>query len=117
LIYHALNRANARLTIFADEGDYLDFERIPAEAIALQKMRLLGYCLMPNHFHLLLWPHVDCDLARFMRRLTRTHAQRWHAHRHSAGSRHPRQGRFMPFTVQGDEQLYTVCCDVGLPHE
>ncbi len=109
LIYHALNRANARLTIFADEGDYLAFERILAEAVARQQMRLLGYCLMPNHFHLLLWPRGDGDLSRFMRWLTLTHTQRWHAHRHSAGSGHLYQGRFKSFPVQGDAYFYTVC--------
>ncbi len=109
LIYHALNRANARLTIFDDEGDYLAFECILAEAVALHKMRLLGYCLMPNHFHLLLWPHGDGDLSRFMRWLTLTHTQRWHAHRRSAGSGHLYKGRFKSFPVQGDEHFYTVC--------
>ncbi len=109
LIYHALNRANARLAIFDDDGDYLAFERILAEAVALHRMRLLGYCLMPNHFHILIWHHGDGDLSRFMRWLTLTHTQRWRAYRHSAGSGHLYQGRFKSFPVQGDEHFYTVC--------
>src|SRR4051812_38924656 len=88
LIYHALNRANARLDIFADDDDYDAFARVLTEAVARHRMRLLAYCLMPNHFHLLLWPLQDGDLSRFMRWLTLTHTQRWHAHRHSAGSGH-----------------------------
>jgi putative transposase len=51
LVYHTLNRANARLTIFEDEGDYTTFERILAEAVTRYGMRLLAYCLMPNDFH------------------------------------------------------------------
>ncbi len=66
LIYHALNRANARLAIFDNDDDYAAFERVLQQAIARFDMRLLAYCLMPNHFHLLLWPREDGDLSTFM---------------------------------------------------
>src|SRR5438094_624939 len=66
LVYHMLNRANARLTIFEDDGDFAAFERILAEAVTRYAMRLLAYCLMPNHFHLLLWPRGDADLSHFL---------------------------------------------------
>jgi putative transposase len=66
LVYHTLNRANARLTIFEDLGDFTAFERILAEAATRYVMWLLAYCLMPNHFHLLLWPCGDRDLSQFM---------------------------------------------------
>jgi putative transposase len=109
LIYHCLNRANARLAIFTKDGDFEAFERVLAEAMARHDMRLLAYCIMRNHFHLVLWPKADGDLSRFMRWLTLTHTQRWHAHRHSAGSGHLYQGRFKSFPVQSDEHLDTVC--------
>jgi putative transposase len=109
LVYHCLNRANARLAIFTTDGDFEAYERVLAEAIARHDMRLLAYCIMRNHFHLVLWPKADGDLSRFMRWLTLTHTQRWHAHRHSAGSGHLYQGRFKSFPVQSDEHLYTVC--------
>ncbi len=67
LIYHALNRANARLPIFDSDADYVAFERVLHQAVARFDMRLLAYCLMPNHFHLLLWPHEDGELSTFMR--------------------------------------------------
>src|SRR5438309_3484915 len=109
LVYHALNRGNARSLIFDDDEDYAAFERTLGEAVARHDMRLLAYCLMPNHFHLVVWPRLDGELTRFMRWLTMTHTQRWHAHRHSAGSGHLYQGRFKSFPVQSDEHLYTVC--------
>jgi putative transposase len=109
LVYHALNRANARLTIFKEGGDYDAFLRVLAEAVARDGMRLLAYCVMPNHFHLMLWPHADGDLSRFMRWLTLTHTQRWHAHRHNAGSGHLYQGRFKSFPVQSDEHFLVAC--------
>ena len=72
-------------------------------------MRLLAYCLLPNHWHLLVWPRKDGDLSRFMAWVTLTHTQRWHARRHSAGTGHVYQGRFKSFPVQEDEHFYAVC--------
>ena len=108
-MYHALNRANARLTIFDSDEDYAAFERVLAQAVSRYDMRLLAYCLMPNHFHLLLWPREDGDLSQFMRWLTVTHTQRWHAHHGTAGAGHLYQGRFKSFPVQSDEHFLTVC--------
>ena len=109
LVYHCLNRANARLAIFTKDGDFEAFERVLTEAIARHDMQLLAYCILRNHFHLVLWPKADGDLSRFMRWLTLTHTQRWHAHHHSAGTGHLYQGRFKSFPVQSDAHLYTVC--------
>ncbi len=109
LIYHALNRANARLAIFDRDADYAAFERVLQQAVTRFDMRRLAYCLMPNHFHLLLWPREDGDLSTFMRWLTMTHTQRWHAHRRTAGTGHLYQGRYKSFPVQSDEHLLTVC--------
>jgi len=61
LIYRALNRANARLGIFENDEDYTAFERVLAQAVARYDLRLLAYCVITNHFHLLLWPHDDAD--------------------------------------------------------
>ncbi len=109
MIYHVLNRANGRLTIFETDDDYLAFEQILAEAQQRITMRLLAYCLMPNHWHLVLWPHGDGDLSRFVGWMTLTHTQRWHAFHQSAGSGHLYQGRFKSFPVQEDEHFLTVC--------
>ena len=68
-------------------------------------MRLCAYCLMPNHFHLVLWPKSDGQLSRFMQWLSMTHAARWHAHRHSGGRGHLYQSRFRSFPIQQDEHF------------
>ena len=109
LIYHVLNRANARMTIFKKDEDYEAFERVLEEAVERTEMRLLAYCLMPNHWHLVVWPGKDGELSRFTGWLTLTHTQRWHAHRHSTGSGHVYQGRFKSFPVQDDDHFFTVC--------
>lgn len=49
LVYHALNRANGRLTLFDDDGAYAAFERMLAQACERVTMRLLAYCVMPSH--------------------------------------------------------------------
>lgn len=109
LVYHVLNRANGRRTLFAKDGDYEAFLRVLAAAVPRVDMRLLAYCVLPNHWHLLLWPRADGDLSGFVGWLTLTHTQRWHAHRHTTGSGHVYQGRFKSFPVQEDEHLLTVC--------
>jgi putative transposase len=103
-----LNRANARLSIFDDDGDYEAFERVLLHAVERTETRLLAYCLMPNHWHLVVWPRQDGELSRFVGWLTLTHTQRWHAYRHSAGCGHVYQGRFKSFPIQEDGHLYTV---------
>jgi putative transposase len=109
LVYHLLNRANARMTIFKKPEDYDAFERVLEEAVELTEMRLLAYCVMPNHWHLVVWPREAGELSRFTGWLTLTHTQRWHAERHSTGSGHVYQGRFKSFPVQDDEHFLTAC--------
>src|SRR5712692_566502 len=109
LVYHVLNRANARLQLFAQDRDYQAFERVLTEAYERVGMRLLAYCVMPNHWHLVVWPHADGDLSSFLGWLTMTHTQRWHASHRTIGSGHLYQGRFKSFPVQTDEHFLTVC--------
>ncbi|MEQ1562762.1 MAG: transposase [Nitrospiraceae bacterium] len=109
IVYHVLNRANARRPLFDDDGDYAAFERVLGQACARVAMRLLAYCVMPNHWHLVVWPRRDGDLSRFMNWLTLTHTQRWHQHRHTVGEGHVYQGRFKSFPVETSEYFLTVC--------
>ena len=109
VVCHVLNRANARMTLFDNEGDYAAFERVLAQACERVSMRLLAYCVMPNHWHLVVWPRADGDLSRFMNWLTLTHTQRWHQHRHTVGEGHVYQGRFKSFPVETSEYFLTVC--------
>jgi len=100
--YHVLNRATARARIFHKTADYAAFERTLEQAHARYPLRILAYVLMPNHFHLVLWPRQDQAhlLSHFMRWLQLTHTQRWHAHHHSSGTGPLYQGRFKAFPIQ-----------------
>lgn len=108
MVYHVLNRANGRLTLFRKPQDYAAFEQVLVEAHERVKMRTLAYCIMPNHWHLVLWPREDEDLSNFVGWITLTHTQRWHASHDSAGTGHLYQGRFKSFPIEGDEHFLTV---------
>lgn len=101
VVYHVLNRAVGRGTLFEDEGDYAAFEKVLAEAVERTRIRLLAYCLMPNHWHLLVWPKADGQLSTFMRLLTVTHVRRWHAHRPDGGHRAAVPGAVQEFPRPG----------------
>lgn len=74
-VYHILNRANARAQIFDTSDDYLQFEEVLEEAVEKFNMRVLAYCIMPNHWHLVLYPKNDGDLRLFMNWLSNTHTR------------------------------------------
>ena len=108
LAYHVLNRRVGRLSLFEKPADYVAFEKILAEAHTQTRIRIAAYCLMPNHWHLLLWPRHDGEISEVLRWITVTHTQRWHAHHHTAGTGPVYQGCFKSFPVQTDEHFLTV---------
>jgi putative transposase len=114
-VYHVLNRAVGRATLFAKATDYEAFVRVLAEALDWVDIRLLAYCVMPNHWHLVVWPERDGDLSEFMRWLTLTHTQRWHAKHHTQGTGPLCQGRFKTFPVAKDEHCLRVLRRMAWP--
>lgn len=98
-VYHVLNRANFRSKLFSRGVHYQGFLDILEEVSQVAPMRILAFCLMPNHWHLVLYPQHDGDLARFMQRVTLTHTQRFHAQTKTVGYGHVYQVR--PKTVSG----------------
>jgi putative transposase len=108
LVYHVLNRAAGRITLFRDDADYAAFARILCQAHQRVPIDLFAYCFMPNHWHFLLRPHRDGDLTAFLRWLTHTHAMRWRVAHHTVGLGPLYQGRFKSFPVQCDHHFATV---------
>jgi putative transposase len=107
-VYHVINRANGKLMIFKKPADFLAFERVLVQGLIRHQMRLCGYCIMGNHWHLLLWPRQDGDLSTFMQWVTMTHTKRWHTAHGTAGIGHLYQGRFKSFPVQATEHYLKV---------
>ena len=109
VVFHVLNRGVRRLRLFDRPGDYRAFLKVFGEAQGRIPVRCLAYCLMPNHFHLVLWPRTDTELSAFMSWLTATHSKRWHACRRTAGTGHVYQGRYKAFPVASDTHFLRVC--------
>jgi putative transposase len=108
MVFHVLNRGVGRMRLFHSEADFAAFENILEDVLAVQPMRVCAYCLMPNHWHLVLWPKEDGDLATFMQRLTVTHVTRWQRHKKKVGHGHVYQGRFKSFPISTDEYFHQL---------
>ncbi len=86
LLYHAINRGNDRAAVFFTPNDYLTFLRALAQTQKRYPFRLFGYCLMTNHFHLLLSPEPGQSISRILQSLTVAHT--WHYHKTHGGVGH-----------------------------
>lgn len=106
LCYHVLNRGNAGSDVFHEARDYTEFLQLLCEGTETRGIRLLGYCLLPDHFHIVLWPRKDGDLSHWMQWLLTSHVRRYHRQYRTSG--HIWQGRFRAFPVQPGEHLLTV---------
>lgn len=107
-VYHVINRSNGRAQFFHSERDYSDFEYLLNEMREQYAMRILAYVLMPNHWHLLLYPTHDGSLSKSMHWLSTSHAHRHHARMDTVGHGHLYQGRYKSFLIQEDQHLLTV---------
>ena len=105
-IYHVLNRGNGRQRVFHKDEDFAAFIDLLGQARARNPVKILGYCLIPNHFHLLLSTEIGAELSRFMQWLMTSHVRRYHRHYRTSG--HVWQGRYKSFIVQEDTHLLTV---------
>lgn len=106
LCYHVINRGNGRATVYHEPRDYTAFLTLMILASERIPMRVLAYCLMPNHFHLVLWSLSDGDISRWMHWLLTSHAKRHHRIKGTSGRIW--QGRFKAFPIQQDRHLLTV---------
>ena len=107
LVVHVHNRSVRRHQLFFDAADYKAFEQVLSQALEREPLRLLSYCIMPNHWHLVLWPHAD-ELSGFMHWLTSTHAKRWHIAHGSLGTGPVYQNRYGAVPVQTEKHLLTL---------
>src|SRR5262249_946395 len=106
LVYHALNRGNNRADVFTDDADRVAFLEALARTKERYPFRLFGYCLMTNHFHLLLRPEPSQSISRILH--SRTVAHTWRYHKRHRTSGHVWQGRFKSPVIQDDAHLLVV---------
>ena len=108
VVYHVINRANGRYQIFNTKNDYHIFEELLLETKELIGMRILAYTIMPNHWHLVLYPKQDGDLGTFMHRLSNAHTRKVHAMTKTNGTGHLYQGRYRSFMANTDKYLLSL---------
>ena len=106
ICYHVINRGNAKNKVFHNHEDYNEFIQLLTTAIQRDNVSLLAFCLMPNHFHLVLRPRKGEDLSSMMRWLMTAQVRNYHKRNKTSG--HLWQGRFKCFPIQTGEHLLTV---------
>ena len=106
LIYHVINRGNCKQKVFHKDHDFINFIKLMRDAKERYPIKILAYCLMPNHFHFVLMPDQLNQLSKWMHWLTTAHVRRYHHFYKTTG--HIWQGRFKSFIIQDDVHLITV---------
>jgi putative transposase len=101
-----MNRGNNGADVFGEEGDQGAFLEALERTRGRYPFRLYGYCLMTNHFHLLLKPDRRQSISRILQSLTVAHTSRYHKGHGSMG--HVWQGRFKSPVIQDDGHLLVV---------
>src|SRR5262245_37714891 len=109
MVFHVLNRGVRRMRLFDQDWDYGAFLNLMVAAQQRVPVELLAFCVMPNHFHLVLRAKADAHIPKFMQWFTATHSKRWHVWRESTGTGSVYQGRFKAFPVQAGRDFLTVC--------
>jgi putative transposase len=71
------NRSAGRIALFRCDSDYAAFERIMIEAGDKFPLRIVDWCLMPNHRHSVVSPRKPHEVTDYFRWLAHTHATRW----------------------------------------
>jgi len=105
-VYHLINRGNGKQEVFHEDQDYETFIDLMEEAKERYSVRIFAYCLMPNHFHIVLMPIRAEELSKWMQWLMTSHVRRYHRYHETSG--HIWQGRFKSFIIQRDAHLLTV---------
>ena len=105
-IYHIINRGNMRMQVFDDSDDYEYFLELLFRSASKQQVAIHAYCLMPNHFHLLLSPTQEGSLSRMMQWLMTSHVRYYHRKNKTSG--HVWQGRYKSFIVEKERYYISV---------
>ena len=103
--HHVMNRGRRRERVYGDDADYQGFIELLREAVRLWEVRISAYCLMPNHYHLLIHTPLG-NLSRCMRHINAVYTQRYNRAHGCDGQLF--RGRFKAILVDGDSFLLQV---------
>jgi len=107
--FHVTNRSQRRATIFARPTDYRAFLTVLGEGMDYCPVRLLSYCILANHWHLVLGPTDSGSLSRLLQWVSATHAIRWNRVHKCVGTGGLYQGRFHARLIESGGELVSVC--------
>jgi len=102
-IYHIMVRGNQKQTTFREEADFLKYTDILRHYKIKYSFRLYGYCLMPNHVHLILEIKEGKDLGKIMQGLNQTYTI-WFNNKYKKVG-HLWQGRYKSMIIQKNKYL------------
>jgi putative transposase len=103
--YHVVNRAMRKQTLFRSRRDYIAFLAVLRAGLERHEAPLVAYCVLSNHWHLLVGPIEKVDLSRVVKWVSATHAIRWHRFRGTTGTGPVYQGRFRSTPIHELESL------------
>ena len=105
-VYHVTTRGNARMAVFVDDADRMRFLEILEDVIKRFNWLCHSYCLMENHYHLLL-ETIDGNLSAGMRHMNGVYTQYFNRRHDRVG--HVFQGRFKAILVEKERYLLELC--------
>jgi REP element-mobilizing transposase RayT len=105
-VYHVTSRGHRREPVFRDDDDHQLFLDVVAEAMDRFDAQVLAYCLLDNHYHLVLHTRRG-NLSRLMRHVNGVYTQTFNRRHDVEG--HLFRGRFKAILVDRDAYLLTVC--------
>ena len=106
---HIINRGNLRAPIFREPADYLGFLAALTDALDRTTVRLLAFCLMPNHWHLVLWPMDGTQISAYMQVVMNAHIRDLQRRHGTSGTGHIYQGRYKNSAIITDRHFINVC--------
>ncbi|MBI2485313.1 transposase [Candidatus Uhrbacteria bacterium] len=104
-LYHVISRGNSRLPIFLGSRDRKDFLRVLADTVSSYKWSCHAYCLLDNHYHLLV-ETGEANLARGMKQLNGVYSQ--HFNKAHGRNGHVFEGRYKAFVIEKEPYLLEV---------
>ena len=105
-VCHVTNRGVFGTELFSDQEGYETFISILSTSQKKFRMKICAYCLMPNHWHLALWPDESNQVSIFIHYATTLHVKVWNKRWKSNG--HIYQGRFKSRVIENTNYYYNL---------
>ena len=103
VVFHLCNRSAGQIPLFQTPYDYFQILDVFREALEKFPVSIFGYCIMPNHWHLLIKARQPKAVSRFMHWFGTTHATRWRKSHDAVGRGAVYQNRFRSHPVEGPD--------------